>query len=74
MKAITFAWLPWSGALLAGVAVIATALLMPVHLPEMSETSSFSLPEGVVEAAPEDSERLPHHPALGRPARGGAEP
>lgn len=49
-------WRLWGGALLAGGAVVAAALAMPVRLPDASAGADpvAELPEGAVEAVPED--------------------
>ena len=49
-------WRFWSAAVLAGAAVVAAALTMPVRVPETttSPDPAADLPEGVVEAVPED--------------------
>ena len=49
-------WRFWSASVLAGAAVVAAALTMPVGLPETAGNAdpSAALPDAVVEAAPED--------------------
>ena len=49
-------WRLWGGALLAGGAVVAAALAMPVRLPETGAGTNLvtELPEGAVEAVPEN--------------------
>ena len=56
MEGRAFGWRFWGSALLAGGAVVAAALAMPVHLPEAGARTDAAaeLPEGAVEAAPED--------------------
>ena len=49
-------WKVWGGALLAGGAVVAAALAMPVRLPDAGAASDpvAEIPAGALEAAPED--------------------
>lgn len=49
-------WRFWSASVLAGAAVVAAALTMPVRVPETAANAdpSVVLPDAVVEAAPED--------------------
>ena len=56
MEGRAFDWRRWGGALLAGAAVVAAALAMPVRLPETGARTdpATALPEGAIVAAPED--------------------
>jgi len=49
-------WRLWGGAILAGCAVVAAALAMPVRVPEAGPGAdpAGAMPEGAVAAAPED--------------------
>ena len=63
MDGRAFNWCLWVGAPLAGGAVVAAALAMPVRLPDASAGADpvAELPEGALEAVPEDLSAV--HPA-----------